>query len=239
MKIIPLSEGAFTVDGTKKFVPFDPSKDELTDRPRGSLLVEIQPFLILLQNDVLLLDTGLGFTDPDGTLQIHRLLAEHGIEPGAVTKVLMSHLHKDHSGGMMMPNKRVPAFENATYYVNRQEWDAGIDDSSSYFPDNYKYLKNLQFTEGSGEISDQIEYLLTGGHSEHHQAFKISEGDDTAFFGGDVASQSQQLKTRYKAKYDFDPERAMNLRAAWRAQGEEEGWSFLFYHDMKKPVQKY
>ncbi len=29
MKIIPLSEGAFTVDKTKQFIPFDLNKDSL------------------------------------------------------------------------------------------------------------------------------------------------------------------------------------------------------------------
>ena len=44
MKIIPLTEGSFTVDKTKAFVPFDEQKDTLSQRPTGSLLVEVQPF---------------------------------------------------------------------------------------------------------------------------------------------------------------------------------------------------
>jgi hypothetical protein len=43
MKIIPLSEGTFTIDQSKKFLPFDLDKDILTDRPQGSLLVEFNP----------------------------------------------------------------------------------------------------------------------------------------------------------------------------------------------------
>ena len=44
MKIIPLSEGAFTIDKTKVFIPFNKEKDDLQDRALGSLLVEVQPF---------------------------------------------------------------------------------------------------------------------------------------------------------------------------------------------------
>ena len=73
MKIIPLSEGAFTVDKTKQFIPFDLAKDKLQDRNTGSLLVEIQPFVIITSKDILLLDTGLGFSN-DGILQIHQNL---------------------------------------------------------------------------------------------------------------------------------------------------------------------
>ncbi len=47
MTIIPLSEGSFTIDKTKVFVPFNTATEELNSRPIGSLLVEIQPFLVI------------------------------------------------------------------------------------------------------------------------------------------------------------------------------------------------
>ena len=74
MKIIPLSEGWFTVDHTKQFVPFDATNDSIQQRPPGSMLVEIQPFVVITQNDIILLDTGLGYTRSNGTLQIHENL---------------------------------------------------------------------------------------------------------------------------------------------------------------------
>jgi hypothetical protein len=63
MQIIPLSEGAFTIDKTKVFVPFNTETETLNSRPVGSLLVEIQPFVIVTEKDVILLDTGLGYND--------------------------------------------------------------------------------------------------------------------------------------------------------------------------------
>ena len=68
-KIIPLSEGAFTVDGTKTFIPFDEARDDLAARPRGSLLVEIQPFLLVTARDCILIDTGLGAPGAHGRQQ--------------------------------------------------------------------------------------------------------------------------------------------------------------------------
>ena len=62
MKIIPLSEGSFTIDITKKFIPFEVGKDDLQQRPLGSLLVEIQPFAIVTKKDILVIDTGLGYS---------------------------------------------------------------------------------------------------------------------------------------------------------------------------------
>src|SRR5450631_3845066 len=99
MQIIPLSEGAFTVDKTKEFVTFDPDVDDLQKRSAGSLLVEVQPFLVVTEKDILLLDTGLGF-EKDQDLQVRQLIRNAGFDPDSVTKVLISHLHKDHVGGM-------------------------------------------------------------------------------------------------------------------------------------------
>ena len=57
---IPLSEGSFTIDHSKVFVPFDKEKDELQQRPSGAYWWEIQPFLVITRRDILLFDTGLG-----------------------------------------------------------------------------------------------------------------------------------------------------------------------------------
>ena len=74
MQIIPLSEGSFTIDKTKVFVPFNNYTEQLNSRPIGSLLVEIQPFVIVTEKDVILLDTGLGYLNPNGNSQLHENL---------------------------------------------------------------------------------------------------------------------------------------------------------------------
>ncbi len=239
MRIVPLSEGAFTVDRSKDFVPFDIEKDDLQERTKGSLLVEIQPFLLITDDEKILLDTGLGFTNSEGEMQIHELLKKNGVHPEEITKVLMSHLHKDHSGGMLLPDKQTPAFANAAYYINRQEWELALQGSSSYRPADFSKLKDIHFTDGDGMISEGIEYIFTGAHSPYHQAFKFSGSGNTVFFGGDVAPQLQQMRHRFKAKYDYQPEEAMTLRQEWKERGIREEWTFLFYHDIKYPSYQF
>ena len=243
MKIIPLSEGSFTVDQTKKFVPFQLDKDDLQERTKGSLLVEIQPFAVVTSKDILVLDTGLGFADENNQLQIHKNLSLNGINPSDVTKVLLSHLHKDHSGGIAFPDKNTLSFENATYYINRQEWDYAFQKGfPSYVAEDFLCLdghKQLKFTDGNGNIDNYIHYELSGAHSPYHQVFMIDEMDEKIFFGGDVAPQLQQMKNRFKAKYDYDGAEAMELRIEWWKLGEMEKWTFLFYHDIKYPMYKF
>lgn len=240
--IFPLSEGAFTIDSTKLFVPFNEATDDLQQRPTGSLLVEIQPFVVVTPHDIILLDTGLGFSNEAGELQLYGLLKKVGIQPEHVTKVLLSHLHKDHAGGVSSGEKRDRlSFPAATYYIQKRELDFAFQKGfPSYIPEELDVLKTAPqvqwLHDDAGTIAGGISYQITGGHSPFHQAFWIKTETETIFFGGDVSPQLQQMKVRYKTKYDYDPEAAMLLRRQWWQQGAEAGWTFLFYHDIKTPV---
>ena len=242
MKIIPLSEGVFTIDKSKIFVPFTLGQDELNNRPVGSLLVEVQPFAVITEKDILLLDTGLGFS-VNGKLQIHQNLISSGIEPLLVTKVLLTHLHKDHAGGISIKDKLGHyslAFPNATYYLPKAELDFAFETGfPSFMTDEVGTLTNNPKTVllgDAGTIDGYIEHKTVGGHSPNHQVFWIRENGETIFFGGDVAPQLQQMKSKFVAKYDFDGRKSMELRQQWWQQGQQEHWTFLFYHDVKTPM---
>ncbi len=243
IRVFPLSEGSFTIGHDKQFVPFDESTQELTDRPRGSLHVEVQPFLVALGEDLILLDTGLGFSTPDGTLQIHDNLKKLGISPKQITRVLLSHLHKDHAGGLLQQTESgamVPAFPEAAYCVYRQEAEFALKTGyPSYHPEELKPLLEsgqVVWLEGTeGRIDEHITFRHSGGHSPFHIVFLLEEGDDIVFYGGDEAPQLKQMKIRYVAKYDFDGKRAMQLREQWAEEGRKAGWRFLFYHEIAVP----
>ncbi|MGG9970524.1 MBL fold metallo-hydrolase [Ferruginibacter sp. SUN002] len=245
MKIIPLSEGAFTVDRTKQFIPFNKEKDDLQKRPVGSLLVEVQPFCVVTSKDIIVIDAGLGFTQ-DGVLQIHKNLMDHGIGALEVTKVLLSHLHKDHISGMTIKDEQLNqyffSFPNATYYANKNELKEALEKGEpTYVVDKIKLLEasdKVHLMEDEETIDGYIDFKVTGGHSKCHGVFWIKEDNEIVFFGGDVAPQLQQMKNKFIAKYDYDGRKCMELRQQWWQQGQEEGWSFLFYHDIKTPVFK-
>ncbi|MFN9114919.1 MAG: MBL fold metallo-hydrolase [Bacteroidota bacterium] len=209
--------------------------------------MEIQPFAVVTSKDVIVIDAGLGFSNDQGVLQLHENLIREEINPLDVTKVLMSHLHKDHAGGISrddtMLKQRMLSFPNAQYIVNEREFEAACTGTSaSYNPSDLLALKHseqLVLVEGSGCIDQYIHYEHTGAHSPWHQVFKIEEEGQLVFFGGDVAPQLIQMKTRFVAKYDFDGKQAAALRMRWWEQGLKENWTFLFYHDIKTPFLKH
>lgn len=241
MAVFPLSEGSFTIDKTKIFVPFNEETDSLQDRSIGSLLVEVQPFCITIGNDIILIDTGLGFANK-GVPQIHTNLENIGIKPQQVTKVLLSHLHKDHAGGVSIRNNfghYQLSFPNAIYYVQQQEFENAMEIGyPSYMTDEIALLHNhpqVEWLNGNGSIDGCIHFEITGGHSQFHQVFWIDTPEKKLFFGGDDAPQLQQMKSKFVAKYDYNGKLCMELRNKWWAQGQQEGWQFLFYHDIATP----
>jgi glyoxylase-like metal-dependent hydrolase (beta-lactamase superfamily II) len=157
----------------------------------------------------------------------------------------MTHLHKDHSGGIAeKPDQVRLSFPNATYYLQQRELEFAFEKGfPSFITRELEVLKNnsrvVLLNGDAGTISDHIQYQVTGAHSPFHQVFYIHDQDKIVFFGGDDAPQLQQMKHRFVAKYDFDGKKAMELRRDWWKKGEQEKWTFLFYHDVKNPVWQF
>ncbi|WP_411272924.1 MBL fold metallo-hydrolase [Daejeonella sp.] len=243
MKALALNEGSFSVDISKTFLPFDPAIHNPKDRP-ASLFIYVQPFLIETQNELIILDTGLGFRNGEDQLIIHENIRKAGFQPEDVNLVLMSHLHFDHSGGMInkMGNDVSLSFPNAEYIIQRGEWEAAYSKPSrSYKTEIFDFMQrsgSVHFVEGSGKLSETISYELTGGHCEYHQVFLIKEDNQTIFFGGDILPEPEQLLRKFMAKYDFDGRRAMELRQEYGVKAAEGNWECLFYHAKSKAISK-
>lgn len=240
MQVHTLFEGTYSVDATKKFIPFDAAIHSFKDRP-ASLFINVQPFLVELNNDLILFDTGLGFSDEHGELILHKNIRNAGFDSTDVTKVLMSHLHYDHSGGMIHKQedgKIELSFPDAEYVINRGEWETAFSStSSSYHTDIFDFLQRnaqLKFIEGDGNLNDSVAYEFTGAHCPNHQVFLLSEGNQKVFFGGDVLPEPSELIKNFIAKYDFDGRKAMELRKTFGKRAAAENWECLFYHSKEQ-----
>ena len=243
MQIFPLGEGSYSVDSSKKFIPFDPQTDSTKDRP-GSLFIHVNPFLVKTANDLILFDAGLGFKDTRDELWIHQHIRNAGFDPDEVTLVLMSHLHYDHSGGLVVERngQLEPSFPQALHVIQKGEWEQAINGrSSSYHKEIFEALKdkvNIHFVENSGELKPGIQYELSGGHCPFHQVFWLNDNGDKCFFGGDELPEPEQLLRKFIAKYDYDGRRAMQLREEYGKKAAEENYTCLFYHAKSNPVGK-
>ena len=240
MKIIPLNEGAFAVDKKKNFIT---ATDVLAP---GSLKMAVCPFLIVLKDDILLLDAGLG-ENLNGIPTIKTLLQEHGYDASQVTKVLLSHLHKDHISGLGIFENGdfLPAFPKAKIYLQKRELDYALrqTENPSFNQEVLKALASLPnielLSEEEGWISDAVSFEVTGGHSPFHQAFWVREEGTMAFYGADNLPQKAYLRFHMAYKSDDDGKKAMALREKWETLAKNEHWTVLFYHDLTDNVVQF
>ncbi|MXN91795.1 MBL fold metallo-hydrolase [Flavobacterium sp. Sd200] len=239
MKIIPLKEGIFTVTPTKEFTQI--TLEELDTADKGLLKMAICPFLIILPDDVVLIDAGLGWTE-NGKPVIVQLIEEAGYKATDVTKVLLSHLHKDHIDGLgyFDNNVFVQNFPEAEIHLQQNELHYALNQIESHsfnqeILEEVANLPNLVFMQDKqSTIGNYISYEVTGGHTPFHQAFWIKHEDITAFYGADDLPQRVYLKFHIAYKSDYDGKTAMENRQKWELQAKEEHWTVLFYHDIKQ-----
>ncbi|QHS55659.1 MBL fold metallo-hydrolase [Mucilaginibacter sp. 14171R-50] len=241
MEIFALGEGSYSVDATKKFIPFNPETDSKRDRP-GSLFIHVNPFLIKTATDLIVLDAGLGYKDTRDELLLHQHIRNAGFDPDDVTLVLMSHLHYDHSGGLVVERngQLEPSFPQAKHVIQRREFEFALSGaSSSYHKEIFEALRDkadIDFVEDSGEYQPGIKFELSAGHSKFHQVFWIDIEGQKVFFGGDELPEPEQLIRKFVAKYDYDGNRAAGLRIQYGQKAAAEGYTCLFYHARATPI---
>lgn len=186
MKISTIKIGDFKVDKHKNFEYLEPNNEAV------NIKLAIQPFLITTNFDTILLDTGLGFLEETQSVILKRL-SEKQTDFQSITKVLLSHLHKDHADGLgyFKENKFVQNFPNAAIYIQKREYDFAVQqtENPSYNIPLLKALQNLPniiwLQDDEGEISSEITYQVTNGYSKFHQVFWIKENTSILFFGAD------------------------------------------------------
>lgn len=243
MQITPLLEGIFSVNATKAFIPFDSLSDPLSDRPARSVVLAVQSFLVCTQQDYILLDTGLGLSQ-DNQIPLVKALKQHGVNPEQITKVILSHLHKDHTGGLgywQEDGRFTLTFARANYYIQQRElvfarqqtgnpsYDQPLLDALATHP-------QMTFLQAdTGLIGNQISFTVSGGHTPFHQTILIREGVQTVFFGSDELPQSSYIQQNFAYKNDYNGKRAMDSRRHWIEQAKVEDWTLL-YHDSRQPI---
>lgn len=241
MHCYPLPEGTFTVDISKTFIPFDAAVDDIKSRP-ASLLVDIVPFLIKTKTDLIVIDPGLGFQLPNGEWQIHHNIKQCGYDATEVTKVLLSHMHKDHCGGTAFfeNEKWNLMFPNASYYCPQGDMEIALSKGGASFEtEKLRFLlsqKNLIMLQGNGNISSNIQFETIGGHTPYHLAFTIAEDNTKYFYAGDVLPQPQQLIRKFVAKYDYDGKAAAAKRIEIGNAAANDGRICLYFHSASMPM---
>lgn len=157
------------------------------------------------------------------------------------TLVVNSHLHYDHCGWNTVRQKDgsiVPAFSNAHYYVQRQEWEHAREqherDRVSYLTDNYDPLVTsgqMQLLTGEQELLPGLSVMPLPGHTRGMQAILLRSGGEVACYISDLMPTHWHLKPTWVMAFDLFPLETIDNKHRILDQAEREHWLLVFTHD--------
>lgn len=196
-------------------------------------------FLVRMPGRLVLIDTGAGdLYGRDGGLLVANMRAA-GIAPEQIDEIYLTHLHRDHVGGLLIGGK--PVFPRAVVRVARVEADFWLNDANrakvpaflgSMFDGAEQCLKpyiaagRFKPYEDGEALAPGITAISAPGHTPgHHQYLVESRGKALLVWGDTVHVAPVQLPDPHVAmKYDTDPQAAVRSREAAFAAAADKGW---------------
>ena len=249
LKII--TSGYFKLDGGAMFGIIPKPLWQRTNPPDESNRIKLSTRHLVLESDSkkIIIDTGMGnkwgnklkeIYAVDESRSMEKALGEIGLKHEDITDVILTHLHFDHTGGStkMLDGKLIPAFPNAKYHVQKQNFDWASNpsdrDKGSYLRENFIPLAKegiLNFTNGNEKFDDEIEFIVINGHTFGQQMVKISDSSNTILFCGDLLPFTSHIPLPYIMGYDLQPLVTLEEKKEILPKATDEKWKIFFEHD--------
>jgi glyoxylase-like metal-dependent hydrolase (beta-lactamase superfamily II) len=178
----------------------------------------------------ILVDAGMGveFPLPRAGQLIHRLEAA-GIDLGSVTDVVLTHMHMDHVGGLLIDGVKEQLRPDLRIHVAAAEvkfWETPDFSHVSMppgFPDALRssakrfvkeYANQLRTFEEECEVAPGVVVTRTGGHTPGHSVVRVVSGGDRLTFAGDLVFQVGFEHPEWYNGFEHDPEEAARVRTS-------------------------
>jgi len=250
-KLSIIESGSFGLDGGAMFGIIPKPLWQKTNLADDVNRVRLATRNLLLESDSkkILIDTGMGDKWDDKSKNIYAVdeklsmdsaLSGKGLKSDEITDVILTHLHFDHTGGstIKVNGKLQPAFPNAKYYVQKQNFEWAINpsdrDKGSYIKENFQPLMEegvLNLINGNKHFDDEIEFFVINGHTFGQQMVKISDGKNTFVFCSDLIPFYSHIPLHYIMGYDLQPLVTLQEKKKYLKIAVEENWKLFFGHD--------
>jgi glyoxylase-like metal-dependent hydrolase (beta-lactamase superfamily II) len=181
-------------------------------------------------SQTILIDAGLGF-DPDLQLpragQLVKRLEAVGIDLSEVTDVVLTHMHMDHVGGLIVDGVKERLRPDLRIHVAAAEvkfWESPDFSQVSMppgFPDALRaaakrftkdYRSHLRTFENEQEVAPGVVVRRTGGHTPGHSVVRVASGSDALTFAGDAVFAVGFDHPDWHNGFEHDPEEAAKVR---------------------------
>jgi glyoxylase-like metal-dependent hydrolase (beta-lactamase superfamily II) len=191
----------------------------------GSFYIPVNNFLVRRAGRTILIDAGAGNTMQPTLGKLPQNLRAAGIEPAAVTHIVITHLHPDHANGLV-DDAGAPHYPNAEIVVHASEADFWLrpdaaDDEGRVKGNRARTRINLKpYLDRVRRVRDGEEYLgfipvLAPGHTPGHTCWLIAAPTGGGLMAlGDVVHLSaiQIAHPEIALTYDLDKNGAIQSR---------------------------
>jgi glyoxylase-like metal-dependent hydrolase (beta-lactamase superfamily II) len=247
-----IRDGTFALDGGAMFgiVPKPLWQKRHPVDERNRIQLALRCLLIQDGDRRVLVDSGIGakwdekhreiYGIDQSVYSLDRDLVRAGCTREEITDVVLTHLHFDHTGGTtrIEGGERVLSFPRATYHLQRRNWKwahhPSDKDAGSFRAENFDLLATsgrLHLLEGQVELLPGIELFVSEGHTVGLQLVRVSDGDQTLVFCGDLIPTVSHLRSSWVMAYDLYPLTVIEEKRMILAQAAEEKWTLFFEHD--------
>lgn len=155
--------------------------------------------LVKTPDELILIDFGSGPRFVPTTGKLEAALSDGGIDPGDVTKVVLTHGHPDHLWGSTNDFDEL-TFPEATYYVAEKEFEfwKEPDNAMKFLPEERQFFavgaktrfeaieERMQFVKEDDEIVSGMRVFETHGHTQGHISVELKQGSDSLVVLGDA-----------------------------------------------------
>ena len=198
--------------------------------PRDAFDWALNVVLVRSGGQTILIDAGLGL-DPDLNLpragQLIKRLAGAGIDLASVTDVVLTHLHMDHIGGLLVDGVKDRLRPDLRIHVAAAEtkfWEAPDFSHVSMppgFPDALRatakrflseYGSHLNLFDERSEVAPGVVVQRTGGHTPGHSVVRLASGGDRLTFAGDAVFAVGFEHPDWYNGFEHYPEEAARVR---------------------------
>ena len=194
----------------------------------------------------ILIDAGAGLNSnlPKAGQLGHRLEAA-GINLADLTDVVLTHLHMDHVGGLLVDGVKEQLRPDLRIHVAAAEvkfW-AKPDFSLVSMPEGFpevlestaqrflrEYRSYLRTFEEQHEVAPGVVVTRTGGHTPGHSVVRLRSGSDRMTFAGDAVFQVGFDHPDMHNGFEHDPEEAARVRIRLLRELAESGEMLLATH---------
>jgi len=185
----------------------------------------VSPVLVETGQERILIDSGWSIPGSSETAgQLGSMLELVDIDPNSIDKVLLTHAHPDHLGGLVDDSIENISFPNAEVILTEKEFEFWTGDEVltllenpglSPIPDVLKKLESqLRLIQSGDTVADNIQSIPTPGHTPGHTSFALDTGNGEILFTGDALVNIHVCfeKPDWHNFWDLDREEAAHSR---------------------------